>query len=375
MRETRKILEKFSKICADEKIAALASVAAVEGSSYRKPGAIMLIAPDGETLGSISGGCLERDVTRLGRQLIDHGGSPVVKRYQTSDSEDNEPGTSLGCGGTIDILIERVSKSSPGPLSALDAAVNRRLDAALATIVRGESIGQRLVRVGDQDPIGNVADPLLHSAMIDMLDAIEPGGADVRRADAVDGTYVDILVQSLRPPQALVIFGDGHDAIPVVEFAKGLGWHVTVVGPHARRFTSADAVVYASKENPTGGLNPGEDDAVVVMGHDGARDTAVLAALLKRPPAYIGLLGPRHRSRRLLQMAGGSEADKKIYWPVGLDIGATTPEEIAMAVLAEICAVLAGRRGGSLRNRPGPIHRNAAPSMPPDQEVRDSCQL
>ena len=374
MRETRKILEKFTKICADEKFAALATVAAVEGSSYRKPGAIMLIAPDGETLGSISGGCLERDVTRLARQLIDHGGSAIVNRYQTSDSQDNEPGTSLGCGGTIDILIERISKSSPGPLAPLDAAVNQRLDTTLATIVRGDGVGQRLIRIGDQDPNGDVTDPLLHSAMIDMLNNIEPGGADVRLAATVDGD-ADILVQSLRPPQALVIFGDGHDAIPMAEFAKGLGWHVTVVGPHARRFTTADAVIYAPKENPTGGLNPGEDAAVVVMGHDGARDTAVLAALLKRPPAYVGLLGPRHRSKRILSAAGGSEADKNVYWPVGLDIGATTPEEIAMAVLAEICAVLAGRRGGSLRHRPGPIHRNAAPSMPPEQEVRDSCQL
>jgi xanthine/CO dehydrogenase XdhC/CoxF family maturation factor len=386
MRELTQIVEAFEQLCADGGAAALATVAAVEGSSYRRPGARMLVAADGRTWGGVSGGCLESDVARRGRLLIASPSLPMVCRYETGgDLEDEatliedepslsrQPGPSLGCGGLIDILIERISAQSPGPLPALSAAVRTRRAAAVATIVRvgggnvhaNVRLGQRLIQIAGDRSAGDVVDPTLHAAMLCDLETNPHPPALLRRHHLTDNCWADVLVERLLPPQALVIFGDGHDIEPLVLLARSLGWHVTVVG-NRRRSLPVDQFVQAAGDDPAAGLAPlSSDAAVVIMAHHLRKDAAVLRTLLQRPPRYLGLLGPRHRTERLLAEAGeaAQACRDRLFAPVGLDIGAETPEQIALAVLAEIQAVICGRGGGSLRDRSGPIHRPFPPPV------------
>jgi xanthine/CO dehydrogenase XdhC/CoxF family maturation factor len=176
-----------------------------------------------------------------------------------------------------------------------------------------------------------------------------------------------VFLETIHPPQSLVIFGGGSDVTPVLELARTLGWHVTIVAGRAAttdagRFAQADVFCRAEADDPTGGIVPGPDAAVVLMTHDYPRDARILAALADRPISYLGVLGPRSRAERLLAGASGSEG-WNLFFPIGLDLGADSPERIALAIVAEIQAALSGRPGGMLRDRPGPIYpREARPS-------------
>ena len=175
------------------------------------------------------------------------------------------------------------------------------------------------------------------------------------------GGWADVWTEWMTPAQALAIFGDGHDVAPLVEMAHMLGWHVTVIGSRPlaalrRNFPQADQLICSPDDPASAAADLPVDAAAVVMAHNFHHDAAVLAELLRHPRAYIGVLGPRKRTARLLASAGRAEDEENIYSPVGLDIGAENPEQIALAIVAEIQAVAACRAGQSLRERPGPIH-------------------
>lgn len=378
MRDEPQIVEAFESLCADGRPAALATVVAVEGSSYRRPGARMLIAADGRSWGTVSGGCLERDVARRARILIAEPGEALLVSYETDGEESGEenarpivdPGPSLGCGGRIEILIQRVTAADPAALAALSATVRRRRCAALATVFRIGSapddslrIGSQLLQVEDDEPAGRISDPYLHEILRDQLASIPPAnqGFALHRHTLPRGGWADTLVEWLRPGQSLAIFGDSHDVAALVDLAKSIGWHVTVIGARAaaglrQRFGRADEVICSADEPAAGAADLPEETAAVVMAHNFECDGAVLAELLRKPRAYVGVLGPRRRTARLLAAMGAGGDERRLFFPVGLDIGAETPEEIALSILAEIRAVAAGRAGGSLRDRPGPIH-------------------
>jgi xanthine/CO dehydrogenase XdhC/CoxF family maturation factor len=418
MRELTDIAGAFEQLAAAATPAALATVAAVSGSSYRRPGARMLITGDGRSWGGVSGGCLERDVVRRARMLLTDDAQPIVCCYETGDDGDAnlpgiaaidgedviaaaEPGPSLGCGGQIEILIEPVTAQKPGPLPALIAAVRNRQSATIATIIRISGLspsdqnikpGQRLFRIDSSEVSGNLGDPLLHRAIVQQMNkpsAQSAGG--LSRFPLSNGGWVDVLFENVRPPQALAIFGEGHDAAPLVDLAKLMGWHVTIIGNRAvaglrQRFPSADVFICASSDDPTGGAVPLPfGAAAIVMSHNLRRDTAVTKALLKHPPAYFGILGPLRRTARLLASTGNSQSSltPSVFAPVGLDIGAETSEQIALSVIGEIQAFLAGHGGGFLRDRPGPIHFRAdgqpipLGSISPNsaKDVLDSCGM
>jgi xanthine dehydrogenase accessory factor len=380
MRDRLQIVEAFETLCAAGKPAALATVVAVEGSSYRRPGARMLIAEDGRNWGTVSGGCLERDVARRARLLIAEPAKPLVVCYETDEEESGEenarpivdPGPSLGCGGRIEILIQRVTAADPAALTALSATVRQRRPAALATIIRVGSApddavhpGSQLIRLGEDKASGQIPDPRLHEILREQLLQVPPADQTfaLGRHMLSQRGWADALVEWLRPAQALAIFGDGHDVAPLVDLAKSLGWHVKVIGarPAAglrQSFARADEVICCSEDPTTAAENLPPDAAAVVMAHNFRRDAAVLATLLKRPPAYIGVLGPRKRTARLLSAVGAADDEPGLFSPIGLDIGAETPEQIALSILAEIQSAATGRPGGSLCKRPGPIHTN-----------------
>ncbi|MGA2440096.1 MAG: XdhC family protein [Tepidisphaeraceae bacterium] len=382
MRDRLQIIEGYEALLAAGQPAALATVVSVEGSSYRLPGARMLVAGDGRTWGTVSGGCLERDVARRARMLIPQPAQPVVVCYETDDEDGGQesarpiadPGPSLGCGGRIEILIQRVVPTDPGPIAALHAVVRRRTRASLATVIRVGSAGDssvspgaHLLRLGHDEPIGQLTDPALHEALLAHLrrDPPDDRSFEIHRCDLSIGGWADVLIEWMSPSQALAVFADGHDVAPLVDLAKALGWHVTIVGSRPvaglrQSFPTADQLI-CSADGPADADVP-LDAAAVVMAHNFHRDAAALAALLRHPRAYVGVLGPRRRTARLLAAAGLTGHEHRIHSPIGLDIGADNPEQIALAIVAEIQAVAAARPGGLLCLRPGPIHLNRNPT-------------
>jgi xanthine dehydrogenase accessory factor len=345
MRELQQIVTAFEELA--ESPAALATVVGVEGSSYRQPGARMLIRADGRSWGGVSGGCLESDVARRGRIVIETS-QPQVGVYETAD-DDGSPGASLGCGGRIEILIQRVDAKQPGILAAMTAAVRQRKLCRATTVIRSQSgdAGNSIIQIANQPTLCNIADPILAATIERELKNFSGEARNVRLPSA------DVLLESIIPPQSLFIFGDGTDVIPMVEFAKGLGWHVTVISTRGQ-FAGADVVTNDI-------IEPTPDSAAVIMNHNLRRDTAALKAAVRSGCRYVGLLGPRRRSERMMQSLGitDSESHRWIFPPMGLDIGAKTPEQIALAVLAEILAVINDRDGGPLRRRNLPLHQPA----------------
>jgi xanthine/CO dehydrogenase XdhC/CoxF family maturation factor len=311
----------------------LATLVAVEGSSYRRAGARLFLTPAGARIGSISGGCLEEDVLARSRDVEKTGRAELVV-YDTTSENDLIWGVGLGCHGIVRVLIE---KMPPGPAwpGVLAANLGKRRPTELAVVWQAS------------DPA------LLGTHLAEGLRTL-PAGAAVFR-------------QKIDPPPELVIFGAGDDAQPLARGAKEFGWRVTIADPRpafvaAVRFPEADARVAAPANELVARISPGPSALVVVMTHHYVHDVPLLRDLLPRPLAYLGLLGPRKRAQKILSdlEAGGFaiSADRRarLHAPVGLDIGAETHEEVALSILAEMRAALAGRDGRPLRDRPGPIH-------------------
>jgi xanthine/CO dehydrogenase XdhC/CoxF family maturation factor len=377
MREPIQILAAFGRLSREGKTAALATVVAVGGSSYRRPGAQMLIAADGRTWGGISGGCLERDVARRGRGVIETG-EPVLCRYDTTETPDDEidgnilqdlgrtPGVMLGCRGVIDLLIERLSDEHPGPVPLLARVIQERKTVRVATLLRKSidvptPLCTRLLSDGAVLPTGATADRQFTAKVAELLR--EPSGStygSVHHVALPGERSADLFIETLWPPQSIVVYGGGSDVVPVLELAKTLGWHVTIVAGvggigAAERFAGADVLRLTDRDDPCGGVIPEAGAAVVLMTHDVGRDARILESLAGRPLRYLGMLGPRSRSERLLSQARGTSR-WNAFFPAGLDIGADQPELIALAIITEIQAALGGRPAGPLRDRPGPIY-------------------
>ncbi len=189
-----------------------------------------------------------------------------------------------------------------------------------------------------------------------------------RKSRLVHFEECEVFVEWIGPPQQLVVFGAGHDAIPLVAMAKELGWEVTVADgrpAYARhhRFPGADRMVLLPRDASIAGIAMGTDTAVVMMTHNYPQDERLLPQILARKPRYLGLLGPRIRTERLLESIDVPATDVDLHAPVGLDIGGDTPEAIALSILAEAQAVLAGRNGGMLKYRRGSIHTAPAEAI------------
>ena len=353
MKELREILEARAR---DPGVPyALATVVRVEGSSYRRPGARMLVSVAGRVAGSVSGGCLERDVVRRGIEAI-VSNRPALVSYDTNDQDDLALGASLGCQGTIEILIQPVPPGAWPLEEVVSGIVGAGKAAAVAIVYRGPGAG------------GVLAGGLLPEPLRDEAREI----ASVRRARSVswetpDGT-ASALVEKIAPPLRLLLFGGGHDVPPLVRLAKELGHHVTVVDRRpefaaAGAFPGADAVVCARADQAAALAARAEGEvATVVMNHHYETDRDLLGLLLPLGLAYVGMLGPRKRTERALAELGhAAPVPASLHAPAGLDIGSGNPEQIALAILAEIQAVLAGRPAVFLSRRPGPIHPPEAP--------------
>ena len=354
--------------------AVLVTLVKVEGSSYRRAGARLLLMADDRRIGSISGGCLEDDVTARAQQ-VRVSGKPEVVTYDTTSENDLVWGVGLGCHGVVHVLVERLPPR-PAWATALQENLRRRKPTELSVLWR-EPAGMSPAQTfrGDATPPSRMGLDTRRGRRGSRVQVALPLRSQCGTCGL--GTYLTgdlaslpsdmVFHQTIHPPTALVIFGAGDDAQPLVRFAKGLGWHVRVVDPRPafatpERFPEADGTLVARAEEAVARINPESDSVAVVMTHHYRHDVPLLRTLLPRPLAYLGLLGPRKRAERMLAEV---EADglaitpgmrSRLRAPVGLDLGADNPEEIALAILAEAKAVLAGRDARPLRQRQLPIH-------------------
>lgn len=353
MRELRDLIAAFDAVDERGGDAVLATVVEVEGSTYRRAGARALLLPKGDVVGLIGGGCLEGDLA-LRASHVRESGEPERVRYDHRGEYDVIWGLGVGCAGRVDVLLQRVSRDAPGPFRELRRAVAGREAVALATVVDRE---------GEVAPA--LATPVELSAA-ERADLLERGRVRTRWRGG-QGYRIELLEEIVVPPATLLVFGAGPDALPVVRLAAALGFTVRVVDPRPalarpERFPDAAEVLCLPPEAAGTRLEVTDSCVALLMTHHYLHDKAFLGWLLGTSARYVGLLGPRRRGDDLLRdlrtegAAIPEDAVERVHAPAGLDIGAEAPGEIAVALLAEIQAALAGRRGGPLRERKGPIH-------------------
>jgi xanthine dehydrogenase accessory factor len=336
--------------------AGVATVTATWSSAPRRAGATMAVGPDGSVAGSVSGGCVEAAVYEL-CQSVASSGQPRTARFGVADDE--AYGVGLTCGGTVELLIERVCRSSFPELPRLAAAVR---DGRPATLLTRLDDARHLLLL-DDEAAGSLGDPHLDAA----ARALDPEATGRRRFGEVE-----VFTATFRPPPRMIVFGATEHAAATARIGSFLGYHVTVcdarpVFATAARFPAADTVVvdwphrYLAAEATAGRV----DDRTVlcVLTHDPKFDVPVLEVALRLDVAYVGAMGSRrtHRDRDgRLTDAGLAESDlDRLSSPLGLDLGARSPEETAVSIAAEIVALRHGGSGRRLSLTHGPIHHPA----------------
>ena len=356
MHDLRAILTAFDALRPGD-VAVLGSVVRAEGSTYRRPGARMLVRPDDTIVGLVGGGCLEGDLLAHAVE-VRISGQPRLVRYDTTREEDLVWGLGLGCAGIVEVLLEPVSADRPGPLGWLRTWADARATGVFATVLDGERLAERWAL----HPEGRIEGPDAPEAL---LTALHEARADAR-SRRIATPIGDVAIEVARPPLRLVVFGAGPDAVPVVRIATELGWNVEVADPRPayalpERFPGA-RVHHLPAMRAVAGVGVEADTHALVMTHHYLHDRAILGNLLASPARYIGVLGPRKRTEDLLAdlaaqgVALDEESVARVHGPAGLDLGAEGPEAIAVSLVSEVLAVSEGRRGGWLRERKGPIY-------------------
>ena len=353
MRELRDIAARAASLHAAGEPFAVATVVRVDGSAYRREGARMLVERDGRVTGAVSGGCLEGEVIEQAREVLT-GGTPQLVQYRLGADDpvlDAVLGFGTGCDGTVSLLLELGTLDALGPL-AITASLGTRRVGTLATVFMAEDAGlvgcRRLA-------LGGTARSSLPTELEDTVVALD----DLDRPAVLRVGGADLLVEPIQPPLHLAVFGHGPDAVPIVRAAAALGWMTTVLGTRpgdelAERFAEADRrVTFVHPEDALDRVRLDAWSAAVVLTHNYLLDRDLLRLLLLSSTFYVGALGSQGRAARLradLEDAGLSgEAISHLRSPVGLDLGAETPEEIAVSVVSEVLAVKRGRAGGPMR--------------------------
>ena len=348
--ETRAVLDFLSAARTAGKRVALATVVRVRGSAYRHEGAKLAVAEDGSTAGNVSGGCLEQDVREVALQVI-RTGKPELRSYCSSADEVAAWDLGVGCEGQVDVYLEPAE-----PRARERALLDERQPFVACGLMPGK--GERLIVTANRtegDLESQDLNPPIASKARELLEAGESGIHEI----AGRSVFFDVLV----PPPQLVVLGAGDDARPLVRFAADVGFRVVVVDRRpgyltVDRFPAAAALIHSAGDELDSALSLDAECYAVVMNHNFADDQAYVRALLKTPVGYVGMLGPRQRTERILRnlAAEGPMDEGRVYGPVGLDIGTDGAEQVALAVIAEILAVRSGRRARSLRERQAAIH-------------------
>ncbi|MFC7078396.1 XdhC family protein [Haloarcula halophila] len=357
--------EQMRSLRRNDADAAVVTVAAVDGSAYRRPGAKMLVPADGEAAGAVTAGCLEEPVVDLAQEILATG-QPRIEVFDLLDSDDDSWGLGLGCNGVIDLFVEPLDASVDRPLAMLDNGD----PATVLTVVDGSGdtpIGSRTVvgadgtreAVPDREPVPTT----LLDAIGDTIDRVHGTGS----TQTVDIGSATVLVDSLQPVSDLLLFGSQNDLPPLARLASDVGFRVTVHSPRGgvdeSTFPHADTVTTGHPTTITDSVGTDQHTYAVVMSHNLVDDRLAVETLLTETEVpYVGLMGPRERFKELRESMAEDgvklpkSALERLSTPVGLDLGGGEPLEIALSIVAEALAVSNGCEGGRLRDRDGPIH-------------------
>ncbi len=372
-KEISDILFAFKEAQLQGRQTALATVVHVEGSSYRRPGARMLITEVGQLTGAISGGCLEGDALRKALLVITEKRTMLVT-YDTMDEDDAKFGAGLGCNGIIQVLIEPINTKDPNnPIQLLKAFTSKRQKGVLVTLFslqdkKNPQPGTCLLLTED----GNITDtaPSLNDILIGDAKEVFEKQSSAFKNYIINTNESTVFIEFVKPAVSLIAIGAGNDVMPLIALADVLGWESTVIDGRANyakqeRFPSACQVLVSKPENVLEQITIDDQTVFVLMTHNYNYDMAMLKALVERNVVYIGMLGPKKKLDRILEELkdeGLNLTEQQlsvIHGPVGLDIGAETPEEIALSIIAEIKAVLSGRQGKLLKDSVEVIHPRA----------------
>jgi len=355
-KETAEVFGRAAELVSAGRRAVLATVVRIEGSAYRRPGARLLVEDDGTTLGSISGGCLEGDVREVALAALAEGRSRG-RRYETGADENEAWGLGLGCAGSVELFVQPIDSAALGSIERARELLNTGQPFVLATAIGGSvSPGGSVVVSSGGEASGSTGAPALDSEIVRR--APEWIASRASRLAAVGPA--EVFVQVLIPPPVLMLFGADDDAKPIASFASSVGFRVTVVDHReallvAERFPDAERRLVRRPDDGVGGLAIGPCTLAVVKTHRIAHDREWARQLLSAGAGYVGLLGPRARTREIRRSIG-AEDDPRVFGPVGLDLGAEGPDQVALSIVAELLAASSGAAPRPLREKEDPVH-------------------
>ncbi len=356
--EQKRVVEAIQKAQAENRQSVLISVVRVSGSAYRREGAKMLVEENGEMTGMISGGCLEADVAETAKQVFETGKS-LLKTYVMD--EDLVWGLGLGCPGTVHLFMEPVPVGDDAFTAWLDCIAKDK-EAVMAKIIEEGELSKRLLIPKDGSAAGTLGDEHLDQtikeAAAKKFSERNPKSETMQYTD-IAGNQLDVFIDMYQPPLPLIIFGAGHDAIPVARYAVSLGMKTTVVDQrpsyNKEEYFPGTERIIAPPHRFEDAVHIDDRTYVIVMNHHIEKDRDTLKFVLPSNAFYVGVLGPRKRRVKMLEALkeeGVEFTDSQLarmHSPIGLDIGAVTPEEIAVSILSEIVAVKKGHTGSFLQ--------------------------
>ena len=366
MHELQAIINTFEVSQEKGETTFLATIVDTFGSTYRQKGAKMLITETGEMVGALSGGCVENDIWQYTKQISSE---PLLISYDATSEEDLVWGFGLGCNGAVQILLEKLDRSLHlSPLNLIAQCLKNNQHGTIATIFAVEGrvnlkIGSRLLIYPDNTTYTDIQDRELQNAIaLDTIAVKNKRKSTVNKYQLSSGS-VEVFIEVIKPPTSLIIFGAGRDVLPVVKLAKAIGWRVTVVDCRAQettyqRFTLADKIILTRRDIISQQISVDENTVIVVMTHNYFDDRDIIKFLLPTKIPYLGVMGSKNRIAKIIEELNPPQTQlEKLYSPIGLDIGADTPAEIACAIISEIQAVLNKRDAGFLKHRSQPLHQ------------------
>jgi len=360
MQEIKSIIEEYENINLNQEKVALAVVVNVEESSYRRIGARMLVRSNGQWVGGISGGCLEGDALKRSLHAIHQNKSSKVV-YDTLEEDENQIGVGLGCNGKIEVVFTPIDLADlQNEIHILKKIVDTDRDIVLLRVIESEDPHTLGKLVLEDHLQANAFDGIDIVALKSIIEKVKAAGRSYIQNFLLDnGSNIRILFELIRPEIKLLIIGDNYDVTAMVGLANQLAWKIIIAGDI--RKLSKEIVANVFKVFPyteIKNISIDQHTAVVLLSHDYSTDKAALPILLTRKPRYLGMLGPKKRLHKMEDSLGNYNFSKIgfFYSPVGFDIGAETPSEIALSILTEILAVFRDKKGMHLRNKQGSIH-------------------
>jgi xanthine/CO dehydrogenase XdhC/CoxF family maturation factor len=360
MKEIRQIVATLNKEQNATLKYALATVVFIEGSAYRKPGARMLINEKGESIGAISGGCLEEDVVRKAIFVMMKAESQLI-RYQTTDDEEATNAYRLGCNGTIHVLIEPILPNQENQtINFLQKIAPQNEPSVLCTLFSMKNsstppLGSTCLFDGNQF-IGEASSQIIDELQLDIKTVFNQQQSAIKEY-SIDGVNQTAFLEFIQPVITLNIFGAGYDVLPVIEMAKVLGWKINVINkrPKILKTRGIDQFTVANPEKLFDEIDINNRTAFVLLSHNYDYDKDMLRELLKNNLPYIGMLGPKNKLAKFVRefreegLVLSEEEIAQIHSPIGLDIGSESAEEIALAIMAEVKSVFSDKESKALQ--------------------------